>query len=68
MTLHQRNQSLQVEKRRALQQLRSKDQLLEKYIFMAQLRTRNIALFYKLVIEHLQVCVCLSSMIRSSFT
>lgn len=55
MTLNQRIQSLQVEKRRALQQLRSKDQLLEKYIFMAQLRTRDIALFYKLVIEHLQV-------------
>ncbi|KAI7877380.1 hypothetical protein K492DRAFT_150701 [Lichtheimia hyalospora FSU 10163] len=54
MTLHHRNQSLQVEKRRALQQLRSKDQLLEKYIFMAQLRTRNVALFYKLVMEHLR--------------
>lgn len=48
-------EDLEIQKRRALHQLRSKDKMLDKYIFMAQMRTRNVRLFYKIVTDELQV-------------
>ncbi|KAI8093800.1 uncharacterized protein BX664DRAFT_260994 [Halteromyces radiatus] len=49
-----RVETLDIQKKRALHQLRSKHTLLEKYIFMAQMRTTNTHLFYKIVIEELE--------------
>lgn len=50
-----RIESLEIQKRRALSQLRSKHTMLEKYIFMAQMRNTNIRLFYKIVCDELEV-------------
>ncbi|CAO3652091.1 unnamed protein product [Cunninghamella echinulata] len=47
-------ESIDIQKRRALRQLRLKSNLLEKYIFMGQLRTSNTHLFYKIVTEELE--------------
>ncbi|ORZ26143.1 hypothetical protein BCR42DRAFT_315508 [Absidia repens] len=49
-----RVETLAIQKRRAMRQLRSKSSLLEKYIFMAQMRTTQTHLFYKIVIEELE--------------
>ncbi|RUP43995.1 hypothetical protein BC936DRAFT_150098 [Jimgerdemannia flammicorona] len=43
-----------MQKRRALVQLRSKETPLEKYIFMAQLRNTNVRLFYRIVCDELE--------------
>lgn len=52
-----RVETLDIQKNRALHLLRSKkDNMLEKYIMMAQLRTTNVRLFYKIVIDELEVC------------
>lgn len=48
-------ETLEIQKARALRVLRSKHDLLEKYILMAQLRTTNVRLFYKIVIDELEV-------------
>ncbi|KAI9260522.1 hypothetical protein BDA99DRAFT_512353 [Phascolomyces articulosus] len=48
-------ESLDLQKERALKQLRSKSTTLDKYIFMAQLRNSNTRLFYKLVCDELSV-------------
>lgn len=45
---------MEIQRRRALQQVRSKSTPLEKYIFLAQLRTSNTRLFYKLIMDDLQ--------------
>jgi malate dehydrogenase (oxaloacetate-decarboxylating)(NADP+) len=50
-----RIESLEVQKRRALVQLRSKQSMLDKYTFMAQMRNTNIRLFYKIVCDELEV-------------
>jgi DNA-binding protein Fis len=50
-----RVETLDVQKNRALRVLRSKEDPLEKYILMAQLRTTNVRLFYKIVIDELEV-------------
>ncbi|CEP14010.1 hypothetical protein [Parasitella parasitica] len=47
-------ETLEIQKARALRVLRSKHNLLEKYILMAQLRTTNVRLFYKIVIDELE--------------
>ncbi|KAI8887504.1 hypothetical protein K501DRAFT_330531 [Backusella circina FSU 941] len=47
-------ETLDIQRRRALQQVRSKSTMLEKYIFMAQLRSSNTRLFYKMIMEDLQ--------------
>ncbi|KAI8993694.1 hypothetical protein BDB01DRAFT_832478 [Pilobolus umbonatus] len=47
-------ETLEIQKRRALSQVRSKSSMLDKYIFLAQLRSSNIRLFYKIIIDHLQ--------------
>ncbi|GAN10408.1 NADP-dependent malic enzyme MaeA [Mucor ambiguus] len=47
-------ETLETQKARALRVLRSKHNLLEKYILMAQLRTTNVRLFYKIVIDELE--------------
>ncbi|KAG1053769.1 hypothetical protein G6F46_005019 [Rhizopus delemar] len=47
-------ETFDVQRRRALLQVRSKSTPLEKYIFLAQLRTSNTPLFYKLVMDNLQ--------------
>ncbi|KAI8341417.1 hypothetical protein BC941DRAFT_459791 [Chlamydoabsidia padenii] len=49
-----RVENVEVQKRRALKLLRSKSTMLEKYIFLAQMRTSNIKLFYKIVIDELE--------------
>lgn len=49
-------EGLDLQKERALNQLRSKHTSLDKYIFMAQLRNSNVRLFYKLVCDELEVC------------
>ncbi|KAI8339092.1 hypothetical protein BC941DRAFT_394514 [Chlamydoabsidia padenii] len=49
-----RVETLDIQKRRAMRQLRSKSTPLEKYIFMAQMRTTHTHLFYKIVIEELE--------------
>lgn len=48
-------ETLDVQKARALKALSTKQTPLDKYIFMAQLRTSNVNLFYKLVMENLEV-------------
>lgn len=48
-------ESLDVQKKRALLQLRSKSTDMEKYMFMATLRNTNTTLFYKLVCDELEV-------------
>lgn len=50
-----RIESLEVQKRRALAHVRTKHTMLEKYIFMAQMRNTNIRLFYKIVCDELEV-------------
>ena len=50
-------ETLEIQKARALRVLRSKHNLLEKYILMAQLRTTNVRLFYKIVIDELEVYI-----------
>lgn len=52
-------ESLDLQKERALKQLRSKQTALDKYMFMAQLRNSNTRLFYKLVCDELEVCIYL---------
>ncbi|KAI8989397.1 malic enzyme [Pilobolus umbonatus] len=47
-------ETLETQKNRALRLLRSKNNLLDKYILMAHLRTSNVHLFYKIVIEELE--------------
>ncbi|KAI8391415.1 malic enzyme [Radiomyces spectabilis] len=49
-----RVETLEIQKRRALRHLRCKESMLEKYVFLAQLRSTNIRLFYKIVIDELQ--------------
>lgn len=46
-------ESLDIQQRRALQQLRSKPTPLDKYIFLAQLRSTNTRLFYKIIMDYL---------------
>jgi malate dehydrogenase (oxaloacetate-decarboxylating)(NADP+) len=48
-------ETLDTQRRRALKQVRSKSSMLEKYIFLAQLRSSNTRLFYKMIMEDLQV-------------
>ena len=55
-----RIESLEIQKRRAMSQLRSKHTMLEKYIFMAQMRNTNIRLFYKIVCDELEVRIFFS--------
>lgn len=50
-----RVETLDIQKARALRVLRSKHTLLEKYVLMAQLRTTNVRLFYKIVSDELEV-------------
>lgn len=45
---------MDIQRRRALQQVRSKSTMLEKYIFLAQLRSTNTRLFYKIIMDDLQ--------------
>ncbi|CAG8490250.1 9398_t:CDS:2 [Acaulospora morrowiae] len=47
-------ESLDQQKRLAMQQLRSKSTDLEKYMFLAWLRNTNIRLFYRIVIDELE--------------
>lgn len=47
-------ENIDIQKRRALRLLRSKSSMLEKYIFLAQMRTSNIRLFYKIVMDELE--------------
>ncbi|CAG8481387.1 7801_t:CDS:2 [Ambispora leptoticha] len=47
-------ESFDLQKKRALVQLRAKSTDLEKYIFLAWLRNTNVRLFYRLVIEELE--------------
>ncbi|KAF7727068.1 hypothetical protein EC973_008031 [Apophysomyces ossiformis] len=47
-------ETLETQKRRALRLLRSKPSMLEKYIFLAQLRTTNVRLFYQIILEELE--------------
>ncbi|KAI9303918.1 hypothetical protein BJ944DRAFT_164593 [Cunninghamella echinulata] len=49
-----RVENIDIQKRRALRLLRSKANMLEKYIFLAQMRTSNIRLFYKIVMDELE--------------
>ncbi|CAO3626196.1 unnamed protein product [Mucor hiemalis] len=49
-----RVETLEIQKNRAIRVLRSKKDLLEKYVLMAQLRTTNVRLFYKIVIDELE--------------
>jgi hypothetical protein len=56
-------ETLDIQKARALQALHAKHNPLDKYIFMAQLRTSNVKLFYKIVMDDLEVSLnifCLS--------
>lgn len=41
---------------RCLEQLRSKDKPIEKYIFLAQLKHTDEDLFYRLCLVHMPVC------------
>ncbi|CEG73775.1 Putative Malic enzyme [Rhizopus microsporus] len=52
--LPSRVETLDIQRRRALRQVRSKSTPLEKYIFLAQLRSSNTRLFYKLIMDDLQ--------------
>ncbi|KAI7904737.1 uncharacterized protein BX663DRAFT_530211 [Cokeromyces recurvatus] len=47
-------ETMDIQRRRALQQVRSKSTQLERYVFLAQLRTSNIRLFYKIIMDDLQ--------------
>ncbi|KAI9473807.1 MAG: hypothetical protein EXX96DRAFT_579427, partial [Benjaminiella poitrasii] len=47
-------ETLDIQRRRALQQLRLKSTMLDKYIFLAQLRSTNTRLFYKIIMDDLQ--------------
>ncbi|RCH87670.1 hypothetical protein CU098_007227 [Rhizopus stolonifer] len=49
-----RIETIEIQKARAIRVLRSKTNMLEKYIFMAQLRTSNVRLFYKIVMDELE--------------
>ena len=59
-------ETLEIQKARALRVLRSKHDLLEKYILMAQLRTTNVRLFYKIVIDELEVFIGLTKRVGKS--
>ena len=48
-------EDINTQKKRVLKYLRSTSSMLEKYILMARLRTTHMRLFYKIVIEELQV-------------
>lgn len=48
-------ETLDIQKKRCLHVLRSKSSMLEKYILLAQLRTSNVRLFYKIVMDELEV-------------
>lgn len=48
-------ENLDQQKKRALTQLRSKSTDLEKYLLLAWLRNTNIRLFYRIVIDELEV-------------
>lgn len=48
-------ETLETQKNRALRALRSKQTPLDKYVFMAQLRTTHVNLFYKIVMDELEV-------------
>lgn len=54
-------ENLELQKTRALNQLRSKATDLEKYTFMAQLRNSNTRLFYKLVCDDIKVSLSFRS-------
>lgn len=47
-------ETLDIQRRRALHQVRSKSSQLEKYIFLAQLRSTNTRLFYNVIIENIE--------------
>ncbi|KAL7411050.1 hypothetical protein BDY24DRAFT_397543 [Mrakia frigida] len=47
------HESLEAQTNRALHQLRSKSNGLEKYIYLSNIRQTNSRLFYKLVMEHM---------------
>ncbi|CAO3698142.1 unnamed protein product [Rhizopus stolonifer] len=47
-------ETLEIQKRRCLKILRSKLDPLDKYVFMAQLRTSHVHLFYKIIMEELE--------------
>lgn len=47
-------ETMDIQRRRALQHVRSKSTMLEKYIFLAQLRSSNTRLFYKMIMDDLQ--------------
>ncbi|OBZ86710.1 NADP-dependent malic enzyme [Choanephora cucurbitarum] len=47
-------ETMDVQRRRALKQIHSKSTMLEKYIFLAQLRSSNVRLFYKIIMDDLQ--------------
>ncbi|ORZ20510.1 hypothetical protein BCR42DRAFT_322645 [Absidia repens] len=49
-----RVENVEIQKRRALKLMRSKSTMLEKYIFLAQMRTNNVRLFYKIVLDELE--------------
>lgn len=48
-------ESFELQKKRALAQLRSKSSDIEKYVFLAWLRNTNVRLFYGLVGDQLEV-------------
>ena len=50
-------EDINIQKKRVLKYLRSTSSMLEKYILMARLRTTHMRLFYKIVIEELQVYI-----------
>lgn len=60
-------ESLDLQKRRAMLQLRAKSTDMEKYLFMANLRNTNVSLFYKLIFEELEVFVSSYACIRFPF-
>lgn len=49
-----RVENVELQKRRALRLLRSKPTMLEKYLFLAQMRTSNVRLFYKMIMDELE--------------
>src|ERR1700722_2112565 len=42
---------------RCLEQLRSKDKDIEKYIYLSQLKAADPAMFYRLCLQHMQVSI-----------
>ncbi|KAI9599516.1 hypothetical protein BDF19DRAFT_428966 [Syncephalis fuscata] len=47
-------EAIDIQKQRALQQLRLRSEPIDKYIFLSNLRNTNIRLFYSLLLENLQ--------------